>query len=340
MLIRVMGATGSGKSTFINLVSGSDLAVSDSLKSCTSQVQSARSFELSGRSITLVDTPGFDDTLMSDTDVLNMIAAAYLVDRYEQGIKLSGVIYMHRITDRRVGGMSIRNFSMLRKLCGDDTLKNVAIVTNMWNQESKERGIIREQELKTDNLFFKPVMDRGGQMLRHDNTVQSAQDIVSHFVKRNPMPLRIQRELIDEKKDIADTEAGVVLQGELADMQKKHREEIDAIRRDMEKALADKDEQTSKELQQARSELERQLQAVQDEKERLSREYRELKDRADKQIRKLEAENRAEQEARRRAEEEMAKIDPRGGLKPNKLPRKKSEGFLSKIERFFKKPRS
>jgi hypothetical protein len=32
-------------------------------------------FELDGRRITLIDTPGFDDTRKSDTDVLKMIAA-------------------------------------------------------------------------------------------------------------------------------------------------------------------------------------------------------------------------------------------------------------------------
>ena len=44
------------------------------LESCTSKVQVANTFELSGKLVTLVDTPGFDDSRMSDTDVLKMIA--------------------------------------------------------------------------------------------------------------------------------------------------------------------------------------------------------------------------------------------------------------------------
>ena len=35
----------------------------------------ANPFELDGRYITLIDTPGFDDTTKSDADVLKMIAA-------------------------------------------------------------------------------------------------------------------------------------------------------------------------------------------------------------------------------------------------------------------------
>ena len=59
---------------FINLVSGSNLAVGMGLRSCTSKVETGDTFELFGKSITLIDTPGFDDTTMSDTDILKMIA--------------------------------------------------------------------------------------------------------------------------------------------------------------------------------------------------------------------------------------------------------------------------
>lgn len=87
----VMGETGTGKSTvssavvtmrlkvltrcqFINLASGSKLGVNNGLRSMTRTVQTSDSFELSGRLVTLIDTPGFDDTNMSDSEILNMIA--------------------------------------------------------------------------------------------------------------------------------------------------------------------------------------------------------------------------------------------------------------------------
>ena len=88
-----MGATGSGKTSvssvglaitignsfnflqFINLASGSNLRVGTGLDSCTAEVQLANKFTLDGRSVTLIDTPGFDDTVLSDSDILEMIAA-------------------------------------------------------------------------------------------------------------------------------------------------------------------------------------------------------------------------------------------------------------------------
>ena len=44
------------------------------LASCTDQVQLADEFTLDGRRVVLIDTPGFDDTTKSDTEVLRMIA--------------------------------------------------------------------------------------------------------------------------------------------------------------------------------------------------------------------------------------------------------------------------
>ena len=45
------------------------------LESCTAEVKLANKFTLDGRSITLIDTPGFDDTVLNDSDILEMIAA-------------------------------------------------------------------------------------------------------------------------------------------------------------------------------------------------------------------------------------------------------------------------
>lgn len=63
-----------GPGQFINTVSGSQMRISSGLRSCTSIVQITPPFMLDGRSIRLIDTPGFDDTTKSDTEILRMIA--------------------------------------------------------------------------------------------------------------------------------------------------------------------------------------------------------------------------------------------------------------------------
>ena len=60
---------------FVNLASHSNLQVGMDLESCTSEVQLANEFTLDGRRVALIDTPGFDDTTKSDTQILKNIAA-------------------------------------------------------------------------------------------------------------------------------------------------------------------------------------------------------------------------------------------------------------------------
>jgi len=60
---------------FENLASGSSLHVGEGLESCTDEVHVSRAFNLDGRRVTLIDTPGFDDTNKSDTDILAVITA-------------------------------------------------------------------------------------------------------------------------------------------------------------------------------------------------------------------------------------------------------------------------
>ncbi|KAJ7455268.1 P-loop containing nucleoside triphosphate hydrolase protein [Mycena galericulata] len=246
--IAVMGPTGSGKTSFSNIVSGSNLRVGRSLQSCTSTVQLAPPFCLDGRWVTLIDTPGFDDTSKSDTDILTLIAA-FLAKTYESGRKLAGVIYMHRISDVRMGGISTHNFKMFRQLCGESTLKNVVIVTNMWGEVGREVGEAREAELASDERFFKPVLDKGARLLRHDNDAASAQAILHYLIGNQPRALRIQRELVDQGKDISQTAAGEELNRELAAQIARHKQEMAVLQKEMREAIREKDEETKKELE-------------------------------------------------------------------------------------------
>lgn len=59
---------------FINAASGSDLEVGHKLKSCTEKVQSAQLFQLQGHPVTLIDTPGFDDSLKPQAEILKQIS--------------------------------------------------------------------------------------------------------------------------------------------------------------------------------------------------------------------------------------------------------------------------
>jgi hypothetical protein len=293
-----MGATGSGKTTvykishvhklaanidgrpkFINLVSGGALEVGRGLESCTSEVQTV-SFHLDGRRVRLVDTPGFDDNDKSDTDILTMIvgylSTSYVTPaqlsvttepnrgagapRYAQGSRLSGVVYMHRISDFRMGGIATKNFRMFRQLCGDSSLSNVAIVTNMWGEVSREIGEGRETALVTKDHFFKPALDKQARILRHHNTLDSAHDILRQLLRNRPLALRIQQEIIDEHKSVSQTGAAEELERELKEKERMHELEVRRVKEEMEAEQA-RVERERDEMRRRAAEEERVLQA-------------------------------------------------------------------------------
>ena len=142
---------------------------------------------------------------------------------------------------------------MFQKLCGDTTLKNVVLATNMWGDVSLEDGEARENELSS--IFFKPALDKGARMARHHNTTDSAHQIIRMIMGNHPIVLQIQRELVDEHKDITDTTAGEAINRELNEQMMQHRAELKTIQEEMEQALKEKDAQMRHELEAERRKL-------------------------------------------------------------------------------------
>ncbi|KAL4064100.1 P-loop containing nucleoside triphosphate hydrolase protein [Scleroderma yunnanense] len=233
-MIVVMGPTGVGKSSFIHSIIPPEVSdvirVGHRLQSETSQVQPI--YLDNNKTIKLVDTPGFDDSRenLTDVDVLEMIASFIMIEWKGGACELVGLIYMHRISDTRVGGTSQRNLRMFRKLCGDESMKNVVIVTTMWDKVSPEEGVQREEELKTSNSLFKPLLDKGAIMMRHDRPPESATNIV--------------REIAYERKALVDTKAGEELQAEIRHLMKKHAEEIRQLEEEINAAAQEEDKTT------------------------------------------------------------------------------------------------
>ncbi|KAH9925224.1 uncharacterized protein B0H18DRAFT_933679 [Fomitopsis serialis] len=254
--ILIMGSTGTGKSTvgivqyadswylstlqFINLVSGSNLRVGTGLHSQTATVELSKMFEHKSQRIVMVDTPGFDDTIESDTDVLITIAS-YLAHLYREGIQIRGIAYMHRITDNRMGGTALRNFRMFEAICGQSARQNAIIVLNMWDQVKKDIAEAREKELRESDLFFKPAVTAGTRTMRHWDNRESAIPILENLINQPSVALAIQREIVEERKAIHLTAAGLTLLGELAAKEANHVEELRRIREEREEARSRRD---------------------------------------------------------------------------------------------------
>src|ERR1700678_632958 len=130
------------------------------------------------------------------------------IDRARGGRKLNGIIYLHRISDPRMGGQAKKNIRVFRELCGDNNLGNVRIVTTYWNRVDEQEGKDRETALA--NGAFKPLIDAGAKLLRHDRELESAQSIMSELIHTTPMTMKIQEEL-NAGRALGDMSAGAVI---------------------------------------------------------------------------------------------------------------------------------
>jgi len=197
---------------------------------------------------------------------------------------LSGVIYMHRISDVRVGGTSRRDFIMFQELCGKEAYQNVLLVTNMWGSVDNDIALAREQELREKEIFFKPILDDGAVLLRHMGDPASAHEILRNLIGKVPVVLRIQHEL-EAVNDITQTGAFAQLNRELMEQAERHRQELDKVRSELEEAAQAQDEETRMELQEEADKMEAELERMQVEADRLASEYQAELRRIEEQLR-------------------------------------------------------
>jgi flagellar biosynthesis GTPase FlhF len=216
---------------------------------------------------------------------------------------------------------------MFRKLCGDNTLQNVVIVTNMWGEVDPQVGNDREAELMSEGIFFKPVLDKGARMARHQNTVPSAEDIIRLILDNHPLPLRIQEELVDERKDISETGAGEELNREIKAQIERHQEEIRVLREEMERAIREKDEETRKELEIEMRRMQKEVERFRNDARRLESDYTKEKGMLESRLEQMESEGR--QEADRIAARYRQQIDElRTALRSNAETSEREKALL------------
>jgi len=183
---------------------------------------------------------------------------------------------------------------MFRELCGDSSLKNVILVTNMWGGVSEDVGEARERELTTN--FFKPVLDKGAKIVRHHNTAQSAHNVIRRVMGNRPITLQIQRELVDEGKDITDTAAAEVINEELNGEIRRLQAELRDIKVEMKEAVKGNDEETKQELEEGARKLQEQVIKMMMDWEGMTSSYIEEKKRTEQVMRQMQEEARRERE--------------------------------------------
>ena len=205
-------------------------------------------FTLQSRQVHLVDTPGFDNTNRTDTDVLKDLAYWLGLFYDKKKIRLSGLIYLHPITHVRMAGMPFKNLRTFKKLVGSGNMSSVALVSTMWNANSGREEEERDRRLQETPEYWGDMIREGAHAHRHYGDRASAVKIITPLLGNERKVLNLQKELVDEKKDLNRTEAGQEVNAEMNKQREALERRIDHTKEEMNKALALKDQKWVEEL--------------------------------------------------------------------------------------------
>ncbi|KAK1754007.1 hypothetical protein QBC47DRAFT_385401 [Echria macrotheca] len=225
--IALLGVTGAGKTTFAAHASGrTDLRIGHGIEACTCDVQMI-SFCFEGREIHLIDTPGFDHDILSNTEIVESIAIWMNERGFGTRPLLDGLVLFEPISLHRANGAERRRVRLLEMLFGVDVWKRVVIATTMWDAVKDTAFEMPESSV---SVMWEHLCSRGAQVERHMNTSESAHRIISHVVQSadrgGRLELLLQTELRRAPERLSTMPAGKELRRQLEESVKELRETL------------------------------------------------------------------------------------------------------------------
>ena len=222
---------------------------------------------MADRVVTIVDTPGYDDTTRTEVEVLEEVAS-WLTSLHTSQKLLSGIIYMHPITSNPVTSPGLQNLDVYAKLVGPNSFHNIHLVTTMWDLlPGKALGEAREAEICES--FWNGFNKNGAITARSYGNKESALAILKRVAFDQRMArtggalLTIQREMVDEHKVLKSTSAGEALARSMDEMEQHYKHELARVEAmsQLERSMA----------QAERTEMQRKLENLEREPARLNK---------------------------------------------------------------------
>ena len=194
---------------------------------------------------------------------------------YHNGVRIHGLIYLHRISDNRVSGSSKKGLQIFKSVCGSKVFHRVALCTTMWDTEEAQVAKDRETQLLSEHEYFGDLTRSGAHYYRlkahnvnRPELISAALSVLRTFVGSQVVPvgtdvvpiiLQIQRELVNEGKKLSETSAGTIVAKELLAAQESAENEIRQAQDDLNEALRQRDQASVSELESLRQHYDRKL---------------------------------------------------------------------------------
>ena len=116
-----------------------------------------------------------------------------------------------------MAGSPLKQLHIFADLCREEGLPHVVLMTTMWSTVHQDVGLQRENQLKSHDDLWLPVLNLGATTSRFDNSYDSAWDIVETLEKMRDHRIKVQlpKEMVDDKLQLKETRSAITLQEEL-----------------------------------------------------------------------------------------------------------------------------
>ena len=195
-------------------------------------------------------------------------------------------------------GSAIKNLRMFQSLCGQKVLENVFLTTTQWSSVKPADGELRENKLRNGD-FWGGLIRKGAALERFHGTRESGLELINKLKLKNPKPLDIQDQMVDQKMTLLETNAGQCINEELIAQEKKHKEEVESLEKERQEAIKAKDDEMNEILAEEQAKAQKKLEEAAAEKKLLAELHA-------AEIKKREAEERKRQEDIKASERALA----------------------------------
>ena len=216
---------------------------------------------------------------------------------------MTGVLFLHRITDNKFSQTAGRISNMLKSLCGDAAMSHLTLCTTMWDKVSQEEGDDRFDEL-CETSTWKEMVEKGASISLISSVSPTAkadaEKIINDLILNvPPVELAIQDEMISQGKTVGETGAGQVLTESIRKAREEAEREVQAMRDTMREESAAAEEKLQGAIREQAAEVEK-LKKLTKEQSRVQQEkaegaMKELRERLQKESEAAEAKLRAQE---------------------------------------------
>lgn len=179
------------------------------------------------RNVLLLDTPGFDDSARENLEVLSEIVSQfYCFALRPNDVETRGVIFLHDISETRLGGSQKKTLGILKALVGGEHMGNVIVGTTMWSTTDSTK--FRQEEQREQNLLG----DQWNGIYKTTRVSQDDKDtavqMINDLFTRSPIVLLSQKEMLQPPHTVENTTAGRLTMPEghlgVAQLTREHKE--------------------------------------------------------------------------------------------------------------------